>query len=63
MIENHVVIVLKNIEGIKLEIILLFLSINSIKREIMNNGLIQTSFLAYEDLHFYKEDIYINNIN
>ena len=37
----------------------LFLSINAIKREIMNNGPIQTSFLAYEDLHFYKSGVYM----
>lgn len=36
-----------------------FLSINAIKREIMNNGPIQTSFLAYEDLHYYKDGVYV----
>ena len=36
-----------------------FLSINAIKREIMTNGPIQTSFLAYEDLHYYKDGVYI----
>ena len=35
------------------------LSINAIKRDIMNNGPIETAFLAYDDLNKYKDGIYI----